>query len=140
VAGSRWSHVDDAIREAVAGRLRPSDVLRKIRAGTIDGVDGPTPIPERTFYGKWTRAKREQGRGGGAYTGPTVIQVLAVEIAHYDTGSDDPEQLAQASGLPLELVRECLALKTEAEAVGDGHTRACDLVVERRRAGEGAVR
>jgi hypothetical protein len=128
--------VQQTIREAVAAGERHSVAYRKLTAGTLPGLDGPVAMPARSFTYQWTRAKREQGRGR-AYSGPTVFEALVVEVACKEMGSDDPERLADATGYSLELVREVLTLMAEAKARADGHTRACDLVAERRRAAEG---
>jgi hypothetical protein len=58
---TRYStRTENAIREAVAAGLRFSETHRKVKAGTLSGLDGPVDMPERTFAGKWSRAKREQ--------------------------------------------------------------------------------
>jgi len=60
---AKWGpKVQDAIREAVARGDRHSVALAKLHAGTLPGLDGPVPMPPRSFTYHWTRAKREQQR------------------------------------------------------------------------------
>jgi hypothetical protein len=127
--------VQDAIREAVARGERHSEALAKLRAGTLDPELGPVQMPQRSFTYSWSRAKREQRRSG-PYSGPTPLDVLALECSY--TGSEDPGVLAEATGWPLEVAREALSLIAEAakrnEEEGTSHWRACDLLAERQRA------
>ncbi len=125
------AEVEAAIREAVAGKQRPSDVLRRLRAGTIEEL-GPVQIPERTFYRRWSAAKREQS--GATYTGPSILYLITLHLAREKHGiTDDPTELAEATGIPLADVRELLAMEAKVPELGP----VSDQIEERRRRAEG---
>lgn len=106
--------VDDAIAEACARRERPSQVLVRLRAGTLPGIDGPVPeIADRTFYGKWSRAKRQQ-KQGAPDDGPSILDMITADLMRRGEGSfapgiEDPDEIAKRLGVDAKQVREWFA-------------------------------
>jgi hypothetical protein len=83
--------IDDLIREAVAAEMKPSVALRKLRAGTLEGLPGPVAMPERSFYRKWRRAKEEQRRaavlnGDAPEEDRGVLERIVAELNERDAG------------------------------------------------------
>ena len=106
------THVQRAIVEARARDEKPSVVMSKMKVGTLPGLEGrPFPIKQRTFYNYWDRAKAElrAARGPKGQEGPTVIDLVRVDLAIKDRGADpdDPESIARESGLTAAVVRQC---------------------------------
>jgi hypothetical protein len=95
--------VDDAIRTAVAEGVATGKILARLRAGTLDGLDGrQVDMPERTFYTKLREAKRrlaqepkQKGKGEG------VLERLARELMEVEALAEQgksPEEIAQTTG------------------------------------------
>lgn len=67
----------DLIAESYAAKMAPSVVLRKLRAGTLDGLDGPVEISDSTFFRHWREAKRGVAR---QQQGESILAILGREI------------------------------------------------------------
>src|SRR4051794_10130286 len=94
-ASKHGPEVDAAIREARVAGMAPSLVLRKLRAGTLEGVDRPIEIPERSFFYAWRKAKEELARAEAKQDdSPRFVHQLAVQLVD---GWEDlgPEELAK---------------------------------------------
>jgi hypothetical protein len=114
------TEVDNAIREACARRERPSEVLVQLRAGTLPGIDRPLPgIADRTFWGKWSRAKRAiqmAERDADDDDGLHPILLRAAVSVMQRRGISDPEEIGKAIGVKPQQVREALAESAAREA------------------------
>ena len=93
-------------------------------------------MPERTFYAKWSRMKRERTRPGSTYTGATLLDYLRLELARSDGLAGPPEELAKGTGLSLRIVRECLAMQAQA---GEGGPTVADQIAARKAAARSAA-
>jgi hypothetical protein len=134
MAGSKWPpEVHDAIRDARARGQRPSDVLRALQAGTLEGVSERVPISDSTFFKAWRRAEEELRRKTRTYEGPTILDLIAVEMVRRDRAITDTEGLAEA--LDWERAKVEAVLDLEAQAQEHGST-VSDLIEKRRREAE----
>jgi hypothetical protein len=112
---------------------RPSDVLRALQAGTLEGVSERVPISDSTFFKAWRRAEEELRRKTRTYEGPTILDLIAVEMVRRDRGITDTEGLAEALGWERAKVETVLDLEAQAQEHG---STVSDLIEKRRREAE----
>ena len=55
------AHIDDAIYAAAGEGLDKIAIFRALKAGELDGVDGPCEMSERTFWAHWSKLLKERG-------------------------------------------------------------------------------
>jgi hypothetical protein len=119
----------DALREARAAHMPPSKVLAKLRAGTLDGT-GPVDMPDRTFWLKWRQAKREleamHSSEDRHRRASLIAQLVGVEAVREGRSV---EEVAEEHGIPVDVLRECVAEDEEREAKQEAERRK----IERRR-------
>jgi hypothetical protein len=83
-------YVDRAVREAVAAKKRPKDILAGLRAGTLPGLEGRTvQIADRTFYRKLADARAKLKAEPAKREGPS----LRVRLLLTQREMPEPEEL-----------------------------------------------
>jgi hypothetical protein len=83
-------YVDRAVREAVAAKKRPKDILAGLRAGTLPGLEGRTvQIADRTFYRKLADARAKLRAEPAKREGPSLR--VRLFLASRDT--PEPEEV-----------------------------------------------
>ena len=110
----------DAIREAHQAGMKPSEVRRKLAAGTLDGIERPVKMSSSSFFRHWATVRREQaqaGRQGQQQAGESALAQLRRAI---DERDEKPRRLIEqgladgrAPGLILEEIVDSTRLTPE---------------------------
>lgn len=103
------TNVEKAIKDARVRGDRPCDVRVALAAGTLPGIDKPVQMAERSFWTRWSNAKREQqGPPASDPNVPNLLDRIGVEIRAQELGLTDPDEIARELGYTPEFVRACL--------------------------------
>ena len=106
-ATKHGADVDGAIREALVAELSPTVALRKLQAGTLEGIDRPVAIPRSTFFYRWRLAKRGLAEAARREEGPSLLDQM--RVAMLDGWEDlGPEEIAAEFGWDLDYTDEIL--------------------------------
>lgn len=98
------AELDKAIREALVAGMRPSELLRRLRAGTFRGYPAYPELADRTFYARWKKAKEERSRERSAEPGIYLLDIVAIERRAAELGTSDPATVAEGTGYTVEQV------------------------------------
>ena len=93
--------VDGAIREALVADISATVALRKLQAGTLEGIDQPVAIARSTFFYRWRLAKRELAEAAARRENPSFLDQM--RVAMLDDWEDlGPEEIAEEFGWDLD--------------------------------------
>jgi hypothetical protein len=90
--------LDRAIALAVTSGMRTGEILAGVRAGTLEGLVLPVPIPDRTFHSRLSRV-REQLRQAHPEPEPQE-SFLAMLGRHYRDKGWSLERVCEQYGCP----------------------------------------
>jgi hypothetical protein len=91
--------VERSIATALAGGMRTADILRGMKAGTLDGLRGPVEIGDRTFYEKLRKVRQrllvdEASKVPQRPEGWFIERLEEIEGARARAGISDDEEFA----------------------------------------------